>query len=437
MIHVLHRVLRTFCFSGTLGVMLFALAVSTEAIAEGLSPDEQRLKDYAEGHGEQAVALLERVVNIPSATENLDGVREVGKVFRNELDQIGFTTRWAAMPETMHRAGHLVAEHPGTRGKRLLLIGHLDTVLQAAPFRREGMRAKGSGTSDMKGGDIILLFALKALQQAGALADRQILVVLTGDEEDTGEPIAQSRSDLRAAAARSDVALAFEGAIDDTATVARRGVSSWTIEVQGRTGHSSGILGPKAGAGAIFEVARILDAFRAEPLREKFLTINPSLLLGGTDVTHEAEASRGTAGGKSNVIPGRVVAEGDIRFISGEQLDRAKARMREVVARNLPQTSAAITFQDEYPAMAPKDANFAILRTLDRVSQDLGLGTIRALDPDRRGAGDLSFVSDQVAGLDGLGANGERSHTPDEFIELDSLVPQIQRAAILIYRLTR
>jgi glutamate carboxypeptidase len=419
-----------------LGAMLLALVVSIDASAQGLAPDEQRLKEYADGHSEEAVALLERVVNIPSATENLDGVREVGKVFQAELDQIGFTTRWAAMPEAMQRAGHLVAEHPGTRGKRLLLIGHLDTVLQGEPFQREGMRAKGSGTSDMKGGDIILLFALKALHQAGALDDRQVLVVLTGDEEDAGEPIARSRADLRAAAARSDVALAFEGAIDDTATVARRGVASWTIEIQGRTGHSSGILGPKAGAGAIFEAARILDAFRGEPLRERFLTINPSLLLGGTEVTHEAEASRGTAGGKSNVIPDRVVAEGDIRFISGEQLDRAKVRMREVVARNLPQTSATITFQDEYPAMAPRDANFAILRTLDRVSQDLGLGAIRALDPGRRGAGDLSFVADQVAGLDGLGARGERSHAPEEFVELDSLVPQIQRAAVLIYRLT-
>jgi glutamate carboxypeptidase len=436
MIFMTHRTLRREK-AAFVAALIVAVLGSISGAEEGLSPEERRLKDYAEGHGEQAVTLLERVVNIPSATENVDGVREVGKVFRAELDQIGFATRWAAMPEAMHRAGHLVAEHPGTRGKRLLLIGHLDTVLQGSPFRREGMRAKGSGTADMKGGDVILLFALKALGQAGALDDREVRVVLTGDEEDAGEPIARSRADLRAAAAQSDVALAFEGAIDDTATVARRGVSSWTIEVQGRTGHSSGILGPRSGAGAIFEAARILDAFRGEPLREPSLTINPSLLLGGTEVTHDPEVSRGTAGGKSNVIPGRVVAEGDVRFISGEQLERAKARMREVVARNLPATSATISFQDEYPAMAPKDANFAILGTLDRVSQDLGLGKIRALDPGRRGAGDLSFVADQVAGLDGLGARGEHSHAPDEFVELDSLVSQIQRAAVLIYRLTR
>ncbi len=417
--------------------LITALLGPSLAAAQGLSPEERRIRDDAGDHAAPAVALLERVVNIPSATQNLDGVREVGRVFRAEFDQLGFRTRWAAMPAGMKRAGHLVAEHPGTRGKRVLLIGHLDTVLQGCAFRREGLRATGSGTVDMKAGDVILLFALSALQHAGVLDDRQVIVVLTGDEEDAGAPIARSRADLREAAGRSDVALAFETAIDDTATVARRGVSSWELHVQGATGHSSGILGAKSGGGAIFEASRILDAFRSEVSREEGLTINPSLVLGGTEVTHGANDGHGTAHGKTNIIPGLFVARGDLRFISDEQRERAKARMRAIAARNLSRTSATIAFQDEYPAMAPKEGNYAILRALDCVSQDLGLGPIQALDPSRRGAGDLSFIADLVVGLDGLGARGEHSHAPDEYVELDSLIPQIQRAALLIYRLTR
>ena len=418
--------------AGAVGLLLTTLAAAAD-----LSAEERKLKDHAAEHGDEALALIERVVNVPSATENLEGVRKVGQVFRDEFDRLGFRTRWAEMPKEMNRAGHLVAEHPGTRGKRLLLIGHLDTVLEGRPFQRAGARVKGNGTLDMKGGDVVLLYALKALEHVGALEGRQVIVVLTGDEEDTGLPIARSRADLREAAARSDVALAFEAQVDDTATVARRGVSSWSLRVRGIIGHSSGILRETHGAGANYELARILDAFRTELSGEKNLTINPSLILGGTKTTHDAEASRGTAEGKSNVIAGEAVAEGDLRFISPEQLERAKARMSAIAAKNLPRASATLSFEDEYPAMAPRDGNFEVLRMLDRVSQDLGLGPVKALDPGLRGAGDISFVADQVIGLDGLGPRGEHSHAPEEELEVDSLVPQIQRAAVLMYRLTR
>jgi glutamate carboxypeptidase len=111
--------------------------------------------------------------------------------------------------------------------------------------------------------------------------------------------------------------------------------------------------------------------------------------------------------------------------------------MREIVARGLPGTTAKITFDDGYPAMTPNEGNYALLKQLDQVSQDLGFGKVAALDPGERGAGDIAFVSHLIPGLDGIGARGGGSHAPGEFMDLESLPMLTKRAAILIYRLTR
>lgn len=434
---------RTWPLLAVLPALALALDLAPPARSDDLSPEEARVVARVEAHRVEAERLLEAVVNVPSATWNLDGVRAVGKLFAAEFERLGFETRWEDMPPAMKRAGHLIAEHKGHRGRRLLLIGHLDTVLQGQSFALEpagaapGRRARGNGTNDMKGGDVILLYALKALREAGALAGRRVAVILTGDEEDTGEPLAVSRASLRALAARSDAALAFEAAIDDTATVARRGFASWTLRVDARTGHSAAVLRRGAGAGAAYEVARILDAFRTELGDERGLTINPSLVLAGTGVEHADDAGRGLAHGKRNVVAGAAVVEGDLRFLSDVQRASAEDRMRRVVARNLPKTSARITFRTDYPAMAPAPGNYALLETLDRASRDLGLGPVKPLPPELRGAGDVAFVADRVPCLDGLGTHGERSHAPEEWLDLDALPAQVRRAAVLIYRLTR
>jgi len=402
-----------------------------------LTSTEQKIVAAVDARAAQTVSLLERSVNIRSATENTAGVRAVGDLFANELKDIGFKTTWIDMPPEMKRAGHLFAEIKGTKGKRILLIGHLDTVLEGQPFVREGKLASGNGGEDMKGGDVIVIAALRALQEAGALKDRQIIVAFTGDEEDPGRPLDVARRDLIDAAKRSDAALAFEASVGDTATVARRGFTSWRLDVTAPTGHSGGIFNESSGSGAVFELARILNAFYEKIRGEENLTFNPSVVVAGTDITFDEEAKRGTAFGKTNVIAGHAVAEGDLRFLTNEQRERVKDAMRAIVKASLPRASATITFADEYPAMAPTEANYALLRTLDQVSRDLGYGPVPALEPSKRGAGDVSFVAPVVSGLDGLGAHGNGSHTPDERVDLDSLPMLIKRTALLIYRLTR
>jgi len=260
-------------------------------------------------------------------------------------------------------------------------------------------------------------------------------VMLTGDEETAGRPLEISRGDMIAAAKNADLALSFESAAGNRATVGRRGSSNWTMEVTGQTGHSAGIFRNDAGAGAIFEAARILDQFYEALHKEKYLTFNPSVIVGGTQAT--LKVTDGTASGKTNVIPAKVLVTGDLRFISEQQKEAARAKMRDIVAHNLPRTSANITFEDRYPAMTPNAGNYQLLRQLDQVSQDLGAGKMEALDPGERGAGDIAFVSHLIPGLDGIGASGGGAHAPGEFMELDSLPLLTKRAALLIYRLTR
>ena len=255
--------------------------------------------------------------------------------------------------------------------------------------------------------------------------------MLTGDEEDTGEPVDISRRDMIAAAKRSDLVLSFENGGNNIATVTRRGYSDWQLEVTAKTGHSSGIFKESMGSGAIFEAARILNQFYVNLNHEKYLTFNPSVIGGGTTIT-SPDAVSISATGKGNVVPATVVVRGDLRFISEEQKAKAREKMRAIVAMSLPGTSAKITFRDEMPAMAPTEANYALLKQLDEVSGDLGLGTIKPLDPGDRGAGDISYISDLIPGLDGLGATGGNDHAKGEYAEVDTFPVQLKRAALLI-----
>jgi len=263
-------------------------------------------------------------------------------------------------------------------------------------------------------------------------------VIFTGDEEATGEPIAEARRALAELAERSDFAIGFEDGDGDpsTAVVARRGSSSWRLRTRGVRAHSSLIHGPEVGSGAIHELARVLDAFHG--IREPGLTLSPGLVLGGSRVEIDAEGSEGRAWGKENVVAETAVATGDLRASSPEQLERIKARMREAAGASLPQTSAELEVHDSYPPMAPTAANRRLLAMLDAASRDLGSGPVAAADLMRLGAADVSFAAPHVtAVIDGLGLGGNGGHTVHERADLSTLPLQAGRAALLMRRLAR
>ena len=422
--------------------LVLFLLFGAELVTADLTELENKIIAIAERDKESAIALLARTVNINSGTMNHLGVKAVGEVFAEEFQHLGLTTTWHDMSE-VNRAGHLFAETAGQSGSRcLLLIGHLDTVFELdSPFQkfdRQGDHATGPGVNDMKGGDVVILYALKALKEVGVLDDLKLIVALIGDEEKSGSPKSISRYHLIEASKRCDIALGFEIATSlNAATVARRGSSGWRLDVSGKRAHSAGIFNDEVGSGAIFEAARILNQFHEQLTGEEYLTFNPGVILGGTDVDYDPSQNKGGTFGKTNVVSQSVVVHGGLRTISPAQEASARARMKAIAENNhLPKTSAQITFQDGYPSMPPTEGNMAVLANLSGVSVDLDQGEVVAFDPGKRGAADVSFVAGYVDVIDGVGAEGNGAHTLDESIDLATLPLLIQRAAILIHRLS-
>lgn len=419
-------------------------AVAVLMVSRVVAPaPEREIAAWVDAHNGEALTLLERVVNVNSGTQNFAGVREVGAIFRAAFDRLGFRTRWVD-GAAFKRAGHLVAEHPG-KGPKLLLVGHLDTVFERdSPFQKfqrvDANTAKGPGIIDMKGGDVVILQALAALAAAGALADLNVTVVMTGDEEDGGRPLAKSREALVAAAKGAAAAIGFEDGPGDPryAVTARRGTVDWQLRVKGTPAHSSQIFREEFGYGSIFEAARILNLFREKMAGEEHLTFNPGVILGGTAAELDTAQARGTAFGKTNVIAGQTVVSGDLRTLSAAQLERAMKTMREITGTAPAKTEAAITFGEGYPPLTPTEGNAKLLAIYDRASRDLGFGPVAAISPDKAGAADVSFIAGEAKMiLDGVGLMGHDDHTPGETADLRTLPSQTKRAAITIYRLSR
>src|SRR5690348_347112 len=424
------------CLSAAIGPIATAQATTS------LPADERTIARTVDAENARTLALLQRIVDINSGTMNFGGVRRVAEVLRVELDSLDFTTRWVD-GAPFHRAGHLVAEHPGP-GPKLLLIGHLDTVFEpTSPFQKferiDDSTARGPGVIDMKGGDVIIIGALRALKAAGILGRLNVTVVYDGDEEDAGTPLTEARRALVEAARGAAAAIGFEDGPGDPhlAVISRRGDESWTLRTTGTPAHSSQIFQKDVGAGAVYEATRVLSEFYRQLSGERYLTFNPGLALGGTAVKLDSTGISGAAEGKSNVVAEHMTVVGDLRTISPEQLTRAKQTMQSIVAAHLPNTTAELTFDAGYPPMAPTPGNRRLLSLYDRISRDLGLWPVTAVDPSKAGAADVSFVSEIVPmKIDGLGLSGRDDHTTKETADLRMLPVQTKRAALLVYRLT-
>lgn len=423
-----------------LSSFLFLLFLNL-SYAQELSKTEKQLVDLIDKNYSETVALLEETVNINSGTLNLEGVREVGRVFEREFAKIGFKTEWIELPDSLKRAGHFVASRTGNTGKKLFFIGHLDTVFEKDmpfyPFTMvDEQTAKGQGVNDMKGGNVMIFATLKALHEMGLLEDRTITVYFNGDEENAGHPSHVSRADFIERAKQHDYALGYETAQGfNIATVARRGASTWVLKTEGKQVHSSGVFKEHAGFGAIYEAARILNSFREELLGEQYLTFNPGQIIGGSDIKYNADTGEGEALGKTNIVAREALVTGDLRFLGEEQKEAAREKMRKIVAENLNQTKAEITFQDGIPSMVPTQGNYTLVEKLSEVSQAMGFGKVEAGDPGSRGGGDISYIGEYLDCIDGIGASGTGAHSPAETINMKEFPDLIKRSTVFVYRL--
>lgn len=433
-------------FALTSFALTCALPVAIAAQSAGATPlsaAERAAAKAVDSHNAEALALLERIVNVNSGTMNLAGVRRVADMLRPELESLGFKTHWVD-GAPFKRAGHLVAEHAGP-GAKLLLIGHLDTVFEpSSPFQKfirlNDSTATGPGVIDMKGGDVVMLFALRALKDAGQLEHMNVVAVFDGDEEDAGRPLSLARRALVDAAAGASAAMGFEDGAGDpkSAVISRRSATEWKLTTSGYPGHASQIFHADIGAGAIFEMSRILTEFYQRLSGERYLAFSPGLALGGTLVSVDSNGTAGTASGKTNVIAETTTVTGDMRTLSPAQLAKTEAAMREIVSHHLPKTGGEITFDDGYPPMAPTDGNRRILAMYDRASRDLGEGGVTAVDPAKAGAADVAFIAGTVPMvIDGIGLSGHDDHSEKETADLRMLPSQTKRAAVLMLRLSQ
>lgn len=421
---------------------LFFSVISLTASTQTLSKTEQKILKSVDANTTYAFNLLKETVNINSGTFNITGVKQVGELFSKELAALGFTVEWVSLPDSLKRAGHLVAYRKGKKGKKLFLIGHLDTVFEpfmpANPYHQlDDSTATGQGVNDMKGGDVVIIASLKALNEQKLLDETTITVYMTGDEENAGDPKSVSRGDFIERAKQHDIALAYESAMGmGIVATARRGASGWQLEVEGKQGHSSTVFGDN-GYGAIYEASRIVNSFREKLSGEEYLTFNPGLFIGGSEVSYNDKTQKGEAAGKTNIISPKTVVIGDLRFLTEEQKEKAREVMRQITAQNLAGTKAVISFKDGIPSMPPTAGNEALVKTVNEVSIALGYGEVAAGNPGARGAGDISYIAKYMDCLDGLGASGKGAHAPGETINLNEFPKLIKRNALLIYRLTR
>lgn len=422
----------------TLSLIAFTL-LFININGQSLTSNETKILSQVEKNMPEMTELLKNSVNINSGTFNIKGVRAVGEIYAAELKKLGFTIEWIVLPDSLKRAPHLVATRKGKKGKKLFLIGHLDTVFEPDmppnPYQQlTDSTATGQGVNDMKGGDVIIIGSLKALKELNLLDDATITVYMTSDEENAGEPRNISRGDFIERAKQHDIALAYEGGNLSTVATARRGASGWQLEVTGKQGHSSGVFGGN-NFGSIYEASRIVNAFRETFVKEEFLSINPGLFIGGSEVSANWEKQLGNASGKTNIISPRTIVIGDLRFLTEEQKNKAREKMSSIVSQSLAGTKATIRFMDGIPSMAPTAGNEALAKQVSNISEAMGVGKVVPGNAGSRGAGDISYIAAYLDCLDGLGASGRGAHAPGEIINLKEFPILMKRSALLIYRL--
>lgn len=382
--------------------------------------------NWVTDHRHELLGFLEQVVNLDSPSDHKDLVDVTGRAFADRCREIGLHVSFDRQNEfgdnVVARIGNPddVDHHP-----RVLLVGHMDTVYgrdtaTERPFHIDGGRAYGPGIHDMKGGLVIGLFALQAALAHASAWRTAVTFVLNSDEE-PGSP--RSRELISREAHRHDLALILEpGRPGPALTLGRKGVGIFHLAVGGVAAHAGAE--PERGANAITDLAhRVVAAAQlADPnaTGEAGTTVTPGVIAGGQ---------------KPYVVPDHAELELDIRVPSLAEQRRVLDSLDRITdSQPTSGTTAKLEGSFHRPPMEPTDATYAYAQQLRDIAAaqgyPLGLGT-------SGGASDGNITASVIPTLDGLGTHGGRAHSPDEYIDVDSLFSKCAALAGFLVSLDR
>jgi len=382
--------------------------------------DEQQILDWLTGQRGAMLALLETLVNTDSGSYDKAGVDAVGAHIRAFLDSQGIVSEIA--PDT--KFGDAVSAtvgHDSNRGSNrpILLMGHRDTVFPKGeptrrPFKIEGSRAYGPGVSDMKSGLVMNCFILAALKKFGG-APAPVTALFTGDEE-IGSPFSREVIERFARPARA-VFNSEPGRGPGIAVTGRKGGVFMRFAITGKAAHSGANF--EAGISAINELAHKTLALHALSDPGNGITLNVGVVSGGQTVNTVAPWAKG---------------EVDLRFITFDQRKATMEKVEAIMAKSfMPGTTAKLEISGEFLPMVETTDNKSLFEHYADGIRELGNEPSSIFTG---GCADSGFASATGAPtICGVGPVGGKGHTPEEFMEVDTLVPRTQALALAILRL--
>lgn len=376
------------------------------------------MEPFLKANEKGMLSLLESLVNIDSGSRYKKGIDQVGRLLQEKYAELGFIVETI---EEDVQGNHLVIRHKHVKKPEILAVAHMDTVFvegtaKARPFKVLKGRAYGPGVSDMKGSHVVLLYALKALQEAEHTGLENMVIILTSDEE-IGSPT--SRTLIEKHTVGKKYALIMEAARPNGELVtARRGAGEYALNVTGVAAHSGLI--PRVGSSAIEELAHKVIKLHNLNDSAKGISINVGLIEGGNTV---------------NTVAPSATARVDVRISRPEQAEWIEEKIKEICSvPDVKGTSIELIGGIERPPMVKNEQTVNLLKVIERVGKEIG---IEIHDLAAGGGSDASFTSAKgVATIDGLGPIGGGAHTEEEYLEVSSLIERTELLAKVINRLT-
>lgn len=364
---------------------------------------------------------LESLVSIDSGTGHEAGLNQVAEQLVKRLETLGATVETHSAEPS--RGKNIVATLQGKGHTDFLLMIHYDTVFSEGeatrrPFRVDGPRAYGPGVADAKGGVALVLHALELLKQQ-RFEDYGRITVLFNPDEEIGS--AGSKALITELARKHDYVFSYEPPDRDAVTTSTNGINGVVLEVKGRASHAGSA--PEEGRNAITELAHHLTRLQDLGDKEKGTTVNWTLIDGGE---------------KRNIIPDHASASADMRYSIASETERVLEDAKRIIQQpHIADTTSTVRIDAGRPPLSPNEGSDRLAKVAQRLYSEIGK-TLPAVAMRFGTDAGYAYVpgSDKPAILETLGVVGAGLHSPDEYLELNSIAPRLYLTVALIRELS-